>query len=149
MSAADDMDSASDFLDRGEGTSIPDAITQGIAAWALAAFSAGITGMQQVLDLILFTPVDVGTEIIWASGEGFVIEPINTVLPEGAQVTAESLDQFGYVALLAGGAIVLAFFYMMIRFYLSRGETTDGPFPGIGFDVIPFVGVEEEDTEDE
>lgn len=149
MSAADDMDSASDFLDRGEGTSIPDAITQGISAWALAAFSAGITGMQQVLDLIVYTPVAVGRDIIRASGGGFIIEPIDTILPEAAQVTADSLDQFGYVALLAGGAIVLAFFYMLIRFYLSRGETTDGPFPGLGFDVIPFVGVNEEDTEDE
>lgn len=146
MSAADDMDSASDFLDRAKGTDPAGAILRGITAWVLAAFSAGITGMQQVLDLILFTPVDAGTDIIRASAEGFIIGPLNTILPESAQITADNLDQFGFIALLAGGAIVLLFFYMIFRFYLRERETTDLPFPGIGVDVVPFVGVEEEDN---
>lgn len=147
MSSADDMEDASWFLDQAKGRSISDVITNGIAGWALASFSAAITGMQNVLDLILFTPVDVGQEIIWASGEGFIIKPLNEILPTGSEITAGSLEEFGLIAFPVGVVILLLTYWIITR-YLRRGETTDMPFPGIGIDVIPFVGVEEESPEE-
>lgn len=148
MSSAEDMEDASWFIEQAKGRSISNVIVNGIAAWALAATSAAITGMQNVLDLIVFTPVDVGTEIIWASGRGFIISPINEVLPAGSRITANSLEEFGIIALPVGVGVLLLTL-VLVTWYLRRGETTDLPFPGISIDLIPFVGVQEEDPDED
>lgn len=147
MSSSQDMENASWFLDQARGRSISSVIVNGIAAWFLSVSSAAITGMQSVLDLILFTPIDVGTNIIQASGRGFIIKPISDVLPTGSETTAEALTDFGLIALPVGVIVLLATLWIIVT-YLRRGETTDMPFPGIAVDVIPFVGVEEESPEE-
>lgn len=138
--------STTDLLDRARGRGLTGIAKQGLGSWILAIITAGVTGLQSVLQLLL-VPVDLILELADASVAAFFLEPFG-IVSTGAATTAAAVSEFGIFGLLVAVSTVLATLWIIIQ-YLQEQPTTDVPIPGLSFDVIPFVGVEEEIDDDD
>lgn len=140
------MATALDYIDRAKGDNLTDIAKRGFGGWLLSIAAAAIAGVQSLLQLLL-TPVDLLVKLMQRSVGAFFLEPLG-IIESGAQASATGASEFGLFGLLVAVAIVLASFWMVIR-YLQEDETTDVPMPGVAVDLIPFVGVDEEDDADD
>lgn len=135
------MATALELISRAKGSSLTDIAKRGFGGWLLAIAAAAITGLQSMLELLL-TPIRLLRDLMAASINAFFLEPLGIVIA-GSNTTTAGVREFGIFGLLVAVAIVLATFYLIIR-YLQEAETTDVPIPGLVVDVIPWVGAEEE-----
>lgn len=133
------------FLDRAKGADLTTLAKRGFGGWLLAVATAIITSTQQVLDLLVVTPINVMTDVIDQSAEAFFLSPLD-VIDSGADASATGAGEFGIFGLLVGLAVVLAG-YRMVTWYLSDEDTGD-LVPTGGLDVVPFVGGAEEDEDE-
>lgn len=105
----------------------------------------GINILQSIFNLIA-EPLDAGAEGIGTAFRAILVEPLG-VLITGSQVSAESLEQFGFLAILVGVGLLLAAWWMVTQ-YLQEEETSD-TIPTPGFPDLPFFGVTEEGEDDQ
>lgn len=131
-----------DLIDEAEGKSLTNIAKQGIGGWLLALAVAAITGVQQVVDLLVVTPVEVMTGVAETAAASILESPLD-IIDSGAEESASAVAEFGIFAILVAVALVLASFWIVSQ-YLEREETSD-LVPGIMVDVVPFVGVDEEE----
>jgi hypothetical protein len=131
-----------ELIERAQGKSLTSVAKTGVGGWLLAVSVAAITGVQQILDLMVVTPVDVVTDIARTAGDSLVEGPLG-IVDAGSAASANDVGEFGFLAVLVAIALVLASLYMVSQ-YLEREDTSD-LIPGIFTDVVPFVGVDEEE----
>lgn len=140
------LPSASNLLDRARGRGLTSIAKQGLGSWVLAVITAGVTGLQSLLQLLL-VPVDLMVELANASVAAFFLELFG-IVTSGASTTAAAVSDFGIFGLLVAVGIVLATIYIIAQF-LEREDTTDVPIPGFIVDPpLPGIGVDEEEQED-
>lgn len=134
------------LLDRAKGSSLTDIAKRGFGAWLLALATSAITGLQTFVELLL-TPFRLLIDLAQASVGAFFLEPLG-IVTAGAEASQQGVREFGIFGLLVAIAIVLAAFYMVLR-YLQEEETSD-LIPGFVSDALSgYVGVQEEaDAED-
>ena len=138
--------SASQLLDRARGRGLTGIAKQGLGSWILAVITAGVAGLQSLLQLLL-VPVDLMVELANASVAAFFLEPFG-IVTSGASTTADAVGDFGIFGLLVAIGIVLASIYIIAQF-LEREDTTDVPIPGFIVDPpLPGIGVDEQEEED-
>ena len=137
--------SPSSLLDRARGKSLTDLAKTGFGAWLLAVSTSVITGTQELLNLLIVTPIDVITTVMRESGAAFFVEPLS-VISEGATASARGAGEFGVFGLIVAVLVVLGA-YRIVTWYLSDDDTSD-LIPAGGLDVVPFVGGAEEDEDE-
>jgi hypothetical protein len=138
--------SAGNLLKRARGRGLTDIAVQGFGSWILAVITAGVAGLQSILQLLL-VPINLIVDLANASVAAFFLEPFG-IVSEGATTTAEAVSEFGIFGLFVAVAVVLATIYGIGQF-LEREDTTDVPIPGLLLDPpIPGIGVDEEEQED-
>lgn len=135
--------SSTELLQAARGRSLTAVTVTGLAGILLAASESAIESLQAIVNLAILAPASGLADFVETSIEGFLTEPINVIVA-GAEASAASMDAFGFLGLPVGVGVVLLS-YMIVATYLNEDETTDVPIPGLMVDVIPFVGVEEED----
>ncbi|MFB6188368.1 MAG: hypothetical protein ABEI57_00650 [Halapricum sp.] len=134
------------FLNRAEKyEKLANVAKTGIGAWMIAVSIAVIRGMQNILDLLVLTPIDVLTNVMTAAGESVLIGPLR-VIDAGALASALGVQSFGFLGLPVAFVLVLGTYLILAR-YTALPSTSDVPFPGISVDVIPFVGAEDEEDQ--
>jgi hypothetical protein len=138
--------SASNLLTRARGRGLTSIAKQGLGSWILAVITAGVAGLQSLLQLLL-VPVELLVDLANASISAFFVEPFG-IVSRGATTTAQAVEEFGILGLLVAVGIVLATIYLIAQF-LEREDTTDVPIPGFIVDPpLPGIGVDEEEQED-
>lgn len=140
-----DWTTASDVIEKYDSAvNLTNIAKKGVASWLFAVGTAGVAGIQSMVDLLLIVPISVLTDIVRSSGEAFVIDPLR-VISEGAGASATAAGDFNFLGLPIGVGIVLGT-YLLVNRYVSMPETSD-ILPGVMVDLIPFVGSEDEDDE--
>lgn len=105
----------------------------------------GINVIQSLFGFIAGV-IDAGAESAAAVFSATLIEPLG-VLISGSQVSADSLDAFGVLAILVGTGLLLGVYWMITQ-YLEQRETSDTTIVP-GFPDLPFFGVTEEGEREE
>ncbi|WP_311171801.1 hypothetical protein [Halobellus ordinarius] len=134
--------SATELLNRAKGSSLTNIAKRGFGAWLLSISAGFITGTQAIIDLLIITPANLLIGLADSSIGAFLLEPLGIVIA-GSQASQEGVRAFGLFGLIVAVVLVLATFWIIIQ-YINRQDTTDVPIPGLTFDVIPFVGADEE-----
>lgn len=115
-----------------------------ISGTIYSVFQGGINIIQSIIGFIT-TPIDQAGQATAATIEATVTAPLRIVI-SGADVSAESLTQFGFLGFVVGVVVLLAGYFVIIQF-LEQSETSD-TFIVPGFPDLPVLGVTEE-NEDE
>lgn len=110
-----------------------------------SVYQGGINIFQAIVGFIT-TPIDGAAEATAATIDATIVAPLEIVI-SGAGVSAASLGQFGFLAFIAGLAVLLGGFFLIIQF-LEEPETSD-TFIVPGFPDLPFIGVTEENEDEE
>lgn len=137
--------STTDLLDRARGRGLTGIAKQGLGSWLLAIVTAGVAGLQSILQLLL-VPVDLLVSLFDASVSAFFLRPFG-IVEAGAATTEQAVSEFGIFGLIVAVGVVLGTIYLIIQ-YLNQQDTTDVPIPGATVDLIPFVGADEEPDDD-
>lgn len=134
------------LINQAEGKSLTKVARNGLGGYLLALATSAISGTQQIFDLLIL-PLEMLMSVGREAVDGLILAQIG-VVEAGAQTTASELGAFGFLAQPAGVALTLGTF-LIIAYYLRREETSD-LVPGIFIDPpIPFVGVQEDDGDDD
>jgi uncharacterized membrane protein len=134
--------SATELLNRAKGQNLTNIARRGFGAWLLSVSAGFITGTQSIIDLLIITPANLLTNFMGASLNAFLIDPLGVIIA-GSEASQQGVRAFGLFGLIVGVVVVLATLWIIIQ-YINRQDTTDVPIPGLTFDVIPFVGADEE-----
>lgn len=135
-------------FDRAQGEGITGLAVNAIEAWILATALSVVAGIQALFDL-LFLPFELFFDIASSSVETFILEPFGIVGP-AAEITAEEVVLFDFLALPAAVAIALGTLFVVLLFL--QLDITSNIFPGLFIDnriVDFFFTSPEEEAEGE
>jgi hypothetical protein len=139
---APDFRSPSEIFEDVDGETISSVTEKGVMGTIMAFFAAVIIGLQTVAQFVI-SPI---TAFIGAMGElvdAFVTDPL-MVIPVAAEMSAQEISIFGFLALPAGVALVLVTF-AIIGVYL-RWEPSSDFLPGTRFDLpTDTLGADEDE----
>lgn len=124
----------------GQGGTPAQALLASVFGIVLSISQGGINVIQSLFGFIAGV-IDAGADAAAAVFRATLIEPLG-VLITGSEVSAGSLEQFGFLAIMVGVALLLGVYWMITQ-YLEEEETSDTTIVP-GFPDLPFFGVEEE-----
>lgn len=110
-----------------------------------SVFQGGINIIQSIIGFIT-NPIDEAGDATATTIEATITAPLS-IVRSGADVSASSLGQFGVLGFVVGVVVLLAGFYVIIQF-LEEPETSN-TFIVPGFPDLPFIGVTEENEDEE
>lgn len=142
MSSKDPMELIEEAADTDGG--LTGIAKKGIGGWLLAVSTAAITGVQEIVDLLVVVPAEAMGDVIDVSAEAVFEDPLG-VISTGATETGAAVGEFGFLALPVSVGVVGVTLYG-VNLYLQREGTSDLFLGGVS-DYIPFVGADEEEED--
>lgn len=124
----------------GSGGTPAQALLASVFGVIISISQGGINVIQSIFGFIAGI-IDAGADAAGAVFRATLIEPLG-VLITGSEVSANSLGQFGFLAILVGVVLLLAVYWLITQF-LEEEETSDFTIVP-GAPDLPFIGVEEE-----